>query len=120
MRRPSYLPSFPRSGHERPDEQGTEGRAHGTAVPTATRRRRGALAKALRHEWDSIQKVATGKRAVTPALAPRVTRFAGVPVHELLAGRWLSPRVCPHCGHPPDDFTDEETVVDRGRREVGD
>jgi hypothetical protein len=80
------------------------------------------LAKALRHKWDSIQKVATGKRAVTLALALalRVTRFAGVPVDELLTGWWLSPRVCPQCGHPPDDFTDEETVVDRGRREVGD
>ena len=32
----------------------------------------GPLAKALRYEWDSIQKVATGKRAVTPALALRV------------------------------------------------
>lgn len=71
----------------------------------------GPLAKALRYEWDSIQKVATGKRAVTPALALRVARFAGVPMDELLAGQWLSTRVCPHCGHPPDDFVDEETVV---------
>ncbi len=34
----------------------------------------GPLAKELRYEWDSIQKVATGKRAVTPALALRVAR----------------------------------------------
>jgi len=34
----------------------------------------GPLAKALRYEGDSIQKVATGKRAVTPALALRVVR----------------------------------------------
>jgi hypothetical protein len=72
------------------------------------------LAKALRCEWDSIQKVAAGKRAVTPALALRVARLVGVPMDELLAGQWLSPRVCPHCGHPPDDFADEETVIDRG------
>jgi plasmid maintenance system antidote protein VapI len=70
------------------------------------------LAKALRYEWDSIQKVATGKRAVTPALALRVARLAGVGMDELLAGQWLSARVCPHCGHPPDDFADEETVVE--------
>jgi len=56
-------------------------------------------------EWDSIQKVATGKRAVTPALALRVARFAGIAMDELLAGQWLSARVCPHCGHPPDDFS---------------
>ena len=52
-----------------------------------------------------------GKKAATPALALRVARFAGVPMDELLAGQWLSPRVCPHCGHPPDDFADDETVV---------
>lgn len=70
------------------------------------------LAKTLRYEMDSIQKVATGKKTVTPALALRVARLAGVPMDELLAGRWLSARVCPHCGHPPDDFVDEETVVE--------
>ena len=73
----------------------------------------GPLAKALRCEWDSIQKVATGKRAVTPALALRVARFAVIPMDELLAGQWLSARVCPHCGHPPDDFIDEETLVEQ-------
>ena len=55
----------------------------------------GPLAKALRYEWDSIQKVATGKRAVTPALALRVARFAGIAMDELLAGQWLSARVLP-------------------------
>jgi len=63
----------------------------------------GPLAKALRYEWDSIQKVATGKRGVTPALALRVTRFTGIAMDELLAG---------HCGHPPDNFVDEETIVE--------
>jgi hypothetical protein len=70
------------------------------------------LAKVLRYESDTIQKVATGRRGATPALALRVARLAGVPIDELLAGRWLSPRVCPHCGRPPDDFVDEETVVE--------
>jgi hypothetical protein len=31
---------------------------------------------------------------------------------ELLARQWLSARVCPHCGHLPEDFDDEETVVE--------
>jgi hypothetical protein len=52
----------------------------------------GPLAKALHYERDSIQKVATGKKPVTPALALRVARFAGVPMDDLLAGRWLSAR----------------------------
>ena len=72
----------------------------------------GPLAKALRYEWDSIQKVATGRRAVTPALALRVARVAGIGMDELLAGQWLSSRVCSHCGPPPEDFVDEETVVE--------
>jgi hypothetical protein len=49
------------------------------AVRTALRLRVGAwgpLAKALRYEWDSIQKVATGKRRY-----PR-PRAAGVPVRR--------------------------------------
>ena len=68
----------------------------------------GALAQRCLHR---IQKVATGKRPVTPPLALRIARFAGVPMDGLLAGQWLSPRVCPHCGHPPDDFVDEDTMA---------
>lgn len=60
------------------------------------------------YEGDSIQKVATGKRAVTHVLARR----AGIAMDELLAGQWLLARVCPHCGHPPEDFADEGTVVE--------
>jgi hypothetical protein len=56
--------------------------------------------------------VATGKRAVTPALALRVTWLAGVGMDELLAEPVAVGRVCPHCGHPPDDFVDEETMVE--------
>jgi hypothetical protein len=70
------------------------------------------LAKVLRYKWDSVQKVATGKRAVTPTMALRVARFVDVSLEELLAGEWLSPRTCPHCGHPPDDFVDEDTRIE--------
>ena len=70
------------------------------------------LAKALRYELDTIQRVATSKRPVTPVLALRVARFAGVGIDELLAGQWPSSRVCPHCGHPPEDFADEETAIE--------
>ena len=71
-------------------------RASGTWEPTA---------KVLHVEEDTIAKVAPSRRPVT-------TRLAGlVRVDDLLAERHLSPRVCPHCGHPPDDFVDEETTV---------
>jgi hypothetical protein len=49
------------------------------------------------------------------ALALRIARFAGVPMDELLAGQWLSQRTCPHCGHPPDDFVDEQDRRVTGR-----
>jgi hypothetical protein len=69
------------------------------------------VAKVLHVEEDTIAKVARGRRPVTARLAIRVARLIEVGVDELLAGRHLSSRVCPHCGHPPDDFGDEETAV---------
>jgi hypothetical protein len=41
-----------------------------------------------------------------------VARFTGIAMDELLAGQWLSAGVCPHCGPLPEDFVDEETVVE--------
>jgi hypothetical protein len=35
-----------------------------------------------------------------------------VSIDELLAGAPLSSRTCLHWGRPPDDFADEETVVE--------
>jgi hypothetical protein len=42
-----------------------------------------------------------------------------VSIDDLLAGALLSSRTCPHCGRPPDDFADEETVVEDRPREAG-
>jgi len=70
------------------------------------------VAKALHVEEDTIAKVAHGKRPVTARLALRVARVIEVSVDDLLAGRHMSSRVCPHCGHPPEDFIDEETVAE--------
>jgi transcriptional regulator with XRE-family HTH domain len=74
------------------------------------------LADALGTKADTIGKVLRGGRAVTANLAYRVARLTDVSIDDLLAGALLSPRTCPHCGQPPDDFADEETVVtDRAR-----
>lgn len=70
------------------------------------------LAKALHFADATVEKVVNGRRPVTPQMALRVARMADVSVDDLIAGRWLSPRTCPHCGHPPDDFADEETRID--------
>jgi hypothetical protein len=69
------------------------------------------VAKALHLASDSLEKIVNGRRAVTAGVALSVAKFADVPFDDLIAGRWLSPRVCPHCGHPPDDFDDEDTVA---------
>ena len=72
---------------------------------------RDLVARGLHVEEDTIAKVAHDRRPVTARLAIRVARLVEVGVDDLLAGTHMSSRVCPHCGHPPDDFIDEETVV---------
>jgi hypothetical protein len=69
------------------------------------------IAKALRLQGDSLEKVVNARCSVTAGVALRVAQFADVTFDDLINGRSLSARVCPHCGHPPDDFQDEETVV---------
>jgi plasmid maintenance system antidote protein VapI len=55
------------------------------------------LARALRFQPRSIAYVANG-HSVTPALAFRVARLAGVGVDDVLAGRFPPANACPHCG----------------------
>ena len=77
------------------------------------------LADALGMKADSIGKVLRGGRDVTAKLAYCVAPLTDVPIDDLLSGALLSSRTCPHCGRPPDDFADEETVVeDRPRGAV--
>jgi len=74
------------------------------------------IAQALGVERTMAAKVAHGVRLVTAGLALRLARFLDVPFDELLAGTWLSARTCPFCGHPPEDFEDEATVVEDEKR----
>lgn len=69
------------------------------------------LADALGVKADSLGKVLRGARDVTASLAYGVARLTDVSIDDLLSGALLSPRTCPHCGRPPDDFVDEETIV---------
>lgn len=55
---------------------------------------------------------------MTAGLAYSVARLTEVSIDDLLAGALLSPRTCPHCGHPPADFEDEENVVEDRPREA--
>ena len=77
------------------------------------------LADALNLKVDSLVKIVNARgRDVTAKLAYSVARLTDVSIDDLLAGAWLSPRTCPHCGRPPDDFGDEETVVEDRPREA--
>lgn len=71
------------------------------------------LAAGLGSSPNTLERVANGRgRRPTVSLALRIALLVEVSFDELVNGHWLSPRVCPHCGHPPDDFVDEQTTVD--------
>lgn len=77
------------------------------------------LSEALGLKVDSLVKVTNARgRDVTAKLAYSVARLTDVSIDDLLAGRLLSPRTCTHCGRPPDDFAEEETVVEERPREA--
>ena len=77
------------------------------------------LADALGLKVDSLVKVTNARgRDVTARLAYSVARLTDVGIDDLLAGALLSPRTCPHCGRPPSDFEDQETVVEDRPREA--
>lgn len=79
----------------------------------------GPLAAALDMKVDSLVKVVNARgRDVTAKLAYSVARLTDVSIDDLLAGALLSPRTCPHCGRPPDDFQDEETVIEDQPRDA--
>jgi hypothetical protein len=57
------------------------------------------LAKALRFKSTTLHKATSGARAVSASVAFRVARLGGVPVDDVLTGRFPGPDTCPHCGH---------------------
>ena len=73
------------------------------------------VAKALRFQYDTIDKVTRGVRPVTASMALRVARLADVSMEDLLAGKLAPAGTCPHCGRPP-DFADDPTLVEDGPR----
>lgn len=76
------------------------------------------VSEALKVKSDTLDKVVNGRRSVTAGLAYSVARLTDVSIDDLLSGTLLSPRTCPHCGRPPDDFTDEITVIEDQPREA--
>jgi hypothetical protein len=60
------------------------------------------LAKALHCDHKQLCKVGAGRGGVSASLAFRVARLAGVPVDDVLAGRYPGEGTCPYCGHRED------------------
>jgi len=56
------------------------------------------LAKALGFKSITLSHVAGG-RTTSASLAFYVARLAGVPVDDVLAGRYPGEGTCPYCGH---------------------
>ncbi len=54
-----------------------------------------ALSRAIRFKSSSLKMFAYG-RVPSASVALRLARIAGVPVDDVLAGRF--PPACPHCG----------------------
>jgi plasmid maintenance system antidote protein VapI len=60
-----------------------------------------AVPSALKIQADTIFKIVSGRRSITPTMAFRVARLANASFDDLLAGQVVPPGTCPHCGRAP-------------------
>lgn len=56
------------------------------------------LAAALGFSRHTMRHVKKGEKGVSPRMALRVARVAGVGVDDVIAGRFPTAGACPHCG----------------------
>jgi hypothetical protein len=56
------------------------------------------LADWLGFSRHTMRHVRMAEKAVSPTMAVRVARLAGVGVDEVLTGKYPAAGVCPHCG----------------------
>ncbi|MBI4021007.1 MAG: SWIM zinc finger family protein [Candidatus Aenigmarchaeota archaeon] len=59
-----------------------------------------SLAKSLRCSWKTLANMAS-RQALTAGVAIRVARLAGVPIDDVLSGKYPPAGTCPHCGRGP-------------------
>ncbi len=62
--------------------------------------------------YEHMRKVLYGVAPAGAATAIRVAHAAGVPVDDVLSGRYPGSDVCRHCGHAIDGSTDDEETTD--------
>ena len=56
------------------------------------------LATVMRTKRGTVLNASSTRGPVSAGVALRVARAAGVPLEDVLAGRWPTPGMCPHCG----------------------
>jgi plasmid maintenance system antidote protein VapI len=56
------------------------------------------LGKALGFKLSTMRHVRSHEKNVSPTMALRLARFAGVTVDDLLTGKYPPAGACPHCG----------------------
>jgi hypothetical protein len=56
------------------------------------------LAAAMGVNFGTLQSALEKRGAVSAGIALRAARAAGVPLDDVLAGRWPVTGACPHCG----------------------
>src|SRR5580704_17771311 len=57
-----------------------------------------AMTDAMDLKLDTVRHAVKKRGGVTAGVALRAARAAGVPLEDILAGRWPKPGACPHCG----------------------
>ena len=65
------------------------------------------LAARMGCNFASLEKLVYGVRPPGILTALRAAEMAGVPVEDVLTGRYPDRTICRHCGHPVDDVSDE-------------
>lgn len=57
------------------------------------------LAKLLKFDTTTVLNAGNGRRTVTASMAFRLARIIGVPIDDLITGKWPEPGTCPRCGY---------------------
>ncbi len=91
----------PRKRPPRPSDLTPEEVANVSAAIRVLRARFGTarrLGEAMGVRVHVVKAATTRRPVVSAGRALRAARAAGVPLEDVLAGRWPKPGTCPHCG----------------------
>lgn len=79
-----------------------------------------SLSTLLRLSRTTIRHVVEKGRAPSPMLTFRVARLAGVPIDDVLAGKFPPAGTCPHCGQMKETLHADGSLAEDGDSEQSD